>query len=392
VPGSQSENGPQRQTYLHCDKNQAASMMRLKGSQRQQSFRSSWELNLTERGLLVIAGLLLLMAGFEAVNFLLNFDQLQRLAEEFNGAAGASARALDAQSGSKENVSVPLANDFSVHQARVASWLVSVNRYRAMVGLPPLTADAQLSRADSLHSRYLAMNYGSQLPGLNLGAEAHTEDPAKPGFTSEGAAAAAASDIDWSWDPGSPRPATWAIDSWMQAPFHRMSIISPYLRKVGYGSDCEGAVCFAALNISTGQIPALPQLWSTPVAFPPDGSVMHLATFNSEWPDPLTSCHGYVSPAGLPITLELGHLIVPDLTDFSLKQFDRDRPIEACAFTANTYVNPDVVAKNTARAILRDFGAIVLVPRQPLLPGRYGVSITAGRTYSWSFSLAPNHE
>ncbi|GEM_PF-2377039 len=366
--------------------------MWLRSSGRQRLARAGRDVTTNEAALLILTGLLLLLAGFGTAKFLLNFDQLQRLAEEFKPAARLQVKPFETESGDKTNVAPPAEARVAFDQAQLAPWLVPLNRYREMVGLPPLTADAELSRGDLLHSHYLVINYGFQLPGLDLGADAHTEDPAKPGFTGEGAAAAAASDIDWSWSPRSRRQPAWAIDDWMQGPFHRMQIINPYLHTVGYGSDCHGAACFAALNTGSFRAPSTPQLWSRPVAFPPDGSVIHMATSSSEWPNPLTGCHGYVLPAGLPITLELGHLLVPELTSFSLKKGDGADPVEACAYNAATYVNPDAVAQNAARAVLKDFGAIVLVPRYPLQPGRYVVSITAGRTYSWSFSLSPAGE
>jgi hypothetical protein len=316
--------------------------------------------------------MLFLLAGFTIVRFLLNFNQLQRLAEE--------------DSSTRPVASIPL----SAEPAEVAAWLAPLNRYRAMVGLAPVTADAQLSRGDLLHSHYLVVNYASQLPDLRLGAEAHAEDAAKPGFTTEGTMAARASDVDWMWGSHSWSQPSWAIDNWMQAPFHRMQIINPYLRRVGYGTDCQGTVCFAALNTGTDVDPPspIPSLWPKPLIFPPDGSVMDSGTFSGEWPDPLTSCPGYTSPAGLPMTIELGHSIEPGLSDYSVKVADANSPsIEACAFDASTYINSDPVAQSTAHTILSHFGAIVIVPRRPLSPGRYVVALTAGQRYTWSFSI-----
>jgi hypothetical protein len=351
--------------------------------------------NINLRWMAIIAGLLLLLAGFSVVNFLLNFDQLQRLAEESKATSALRAPPSGSGSDNEDVVSGSEATSNSVAPAYVPAWLVPLNGYRAMVGLAPVTADTQLSRGDTLHSRYLLLNYGAQLAALSLGAEAHIEDPAKPGFTLDGAAAAQASDVDWSWDPHRRPEPWWAIGNWIQVPFHRMQIINPYLRRVGYGTDCGGAICFAALNTGTAvdQSSPTPQVWPAPLAFPPDGSVVHVSEFSAEWPNPLASCPGYVSPAGLPITFELGHLLVPLLTDYSIKQVETNEPVEACAFNTNTYVNSDRAAQTAARAILKDFGAIVIVPRRPLSPGRYAVSVVSGRRYFWSFSvIARNRE
>jgi hypothetical protein len=169
-----------------------------------------------------------------------------------------------------------------------------------------------------------------------------------------------------------------------------MQLINPYLKSVGYGSDCLGATCFAALNIGTDVAlrPSIALPWPNPIAFPPDGALLGSGTFSGEWPDPLTACRGYTAPAGLPITLELGHLAGSRLSDYSVKRANADSPaIEACGFDASTYVNPDPVAQNAARATLKQFGGIVIVPRRPLSPGRYEVAIDAGQMYTWSFAI-----
>jgi len=339
---------------------------------------------LAQRMTLIAAGLLFLLGGFTVVTFLLNFDELQRLAEEdnFNRTIEASPDNTD------RSVVVSPGNRPTTAEA---AWLAPLNRYRAMVGLAPVGTDARLSRGDFLHSHYLAVNYAPQMPDGDLGAEVHTEDPANPGFTPEGAAAAGSSDIGWLWNPRSRPQPSWAIDSWMRAPFHRLQIINPYLHRVGYGNDCQGAVCFAALNIGVDVDPlsAISAPWPKPIFFPSDGSVMDSGMFSDEWPDPLTSCPEFKSPTGLPITLERGPSTEPGFSDYSVSQVSPSSgSIEACAFDANTYVNPDASAQSTARAILNHFGAIVIVPRHPLPPGRYVVALSAGLRYTWSFSIA----
>jgi hypothetical protein len=339
---------------------------------------------------IVLGGLLCLLAGFTIVKFVLNFDQLQSSADEYSSLPEASA---SAEASGKEIFTSEKSE--SGGPAEDAAWLTAVNRYRAMVGVPLVTADAQLSRGDALHSHYLAVNYAPQSPKFRLGADAHTEDPTKPDFSREGAEAARASDIDWSWDPQNRPETSWAIDNWMAVPFHRMQIISPYLRRVGYGTACQGEICFAALNTGIDIDPprAIPSRWPKPLAFPPDASLIEMNQFRGEWPDPLTSCSGYAAPAGLPVTLELGHLIAPEVSDYSIRNADSGALIQACALDANNYVNPDAAAQSAARAVLKDFGAVIIVPRRPLAKGRYTVTVTAGQEYSWTFSIVSrNHQ
>jgi hypothetical protein len=88
--------------------------------------------------------------------------------------------------------------------------------------------------------------------------------------------------------------------------------------------------------------------------------------------------------------LELGYLDVPGISNYSVRASDASGALlDACAFDANTYVNSDPGAQATGRGVLRQFGAIVIVPRKPLSPGGYAVAVTAGeRQYSWSFRIA----
>src|SRR5215471_19125693 len=217
--------------------------MNLRNTVSRMSLRANAGFNINQGVTIIVMGVLFLLAGFTIARFMLNFDQLQRLAEQSNNTPAAEALPSTEASGTEAIVSPGAAlMPVSAQPAEVAAWLLPLNRYRAMVGLAPVTADARLSRGDFLHSHYLAVNYASQLPDVRLGAEVHTEDPAKPGFTAEGAAAARASDVDWTWGRNSRPKPSWAIDNWMQAPFHRMQIINPYLLRVGYGADCQGVV------------------------------------------------------------------------------------------------------------------------------------------------------
>jgi hypothetical protein len=64
--------------------------------------------------------------------------------------------------------------------------------------------------------------------------------------------------------------------------------------------------------------------------------------------------------------------------------------LAACGFDANSYRNPVEDDRGRVVAGLRNQGAIVIVPRQPLEPGaRYDVLVTVnGSDYKWSFSVA----
>ncbi|MGH7932216.1 MAG: FHA domain-containing protein [Candidatus Binataceae bacterium] len=288
-----------------------------------------------------------------------------------------------------------IANPPSVEVPGTApGWLAAINRYRQTAHLDAVTIDPSLKTGAENHARYLILNYLPVLKrDVNLGAVMHTEDPAKPYYTSAGKAAAAAADVNFLVGPPDFRPGSpsWAIDSWMTGPFHRMWILNPWLRQVGYGEYCSQGVCSAVLNVlsDSAQPPFTAPPFVTPIEFPADKAVTTLRQVEGEWPDPAAPCPGYESPSGLPITLELGVQIDPRLSAYTLTlEGTAPAEIEACGYTAATYVNPDASAQTRARGLLRTFGAVVVVPRAPLVPGSYTVAITAaGRQYKWSFTV-----
>ncbi len=84
----------------------------------------------------------------------------------------------------------------------------------------------------------------------------HQEVPSKPGFSAERVRRPGwPGDVDEMWDPGARHQSSWAIDNWMLVPFHRLSLLDPRLRTVGYGDYC-GGICIATLNVHAGVDPS----------------------------------------------------------------------------------------------------------------------------------------
>jgi hypothetical protein len=139
-----------------------------------------------------------------------------------------------------------------------------------------------------------------------------------------------------------------------------------------------------------------------PVEFPPAGTSLppQLVIMGGEWPDPLSSCPGYVSPAGEAITLQFDSRFIPKLLAFSLMH--DGNAVETCGYDSTSYVNADPFVQDWGRKAMTGNAEIVLVPRAPLAPGAtYTVAINvegqsngpsstfAGQTkrYTWSFSV-----
>jgi len=270
------------------------------------------------------------------------------------------------------------------------NWLGKLNQYRQSAGLAPVSEAGALSSGDAKHARYLVANQADMIRAGKVNASIHEEDPTRPYFTTEGKTAGSLSDVDAVYsDPPETPDSPWAIDNWITGPFHRMWMLNPALRQVGYGQFCEKGICAAALNIQSG-IEAEPDA-TTPVMYPPDAATIHNGTFSaeeSEWPDPLAGC-GYHTPTGMPITLQIGGTAPAGLEAYSLSR--NGTAVAACAFDASSYKSADPVAAQRVKSQLAHFAAIVMVPKEPLVPGAtYSVKITAsGQNFSWWFAVEP---
>ena len=271
-------------------------------------------------------------------------------------------------------------------------WLKILNRYRAMAGLAAVRDDAALSAGGFAHARYLVKNSTALIKSGSLGAEMHTEQRGAPWYSAEGLRAAQAGDIEQWWGPHpSSRPAFgWAIDEWIASTWHRMWILNPRLRQVGYGEYCENGACVAVLDVLSrlGRDGFAPAAEPDAVQFPPNGATVRLPSLGDEWPDPLSSCRGFTTPAGLPITLQLGAMVRARLSAFSLRQGSAAQTLEACGFDSSSYVNPSAADQDRAREIMTELGAVVVIPRAPLMPGDYVVEMTVnGHSYQWHFTV-----
>lgn len=250
-----------------------------------------------------------------------------------------------------------------------------VNYYRATANLPAVLENPEWSVGNALHARYSTKN----------DILVHAEDPGNPWYTAAGNAAAANSNQIGSHLVTASDE--WAVATWMQAAFHSVGILDPGLLTIGYGSyrEADGGLQMAAgLDILRGR-GAPPAQVHLPVRWPDQGMTVPVGTQIGETPDPLTSCPGYAAPAGLPVLALFGGGATPTITAHSFS--DSGSLLGHCVLTGYTYVNPDPALQQLGRAILEARGAVVLIPRQPLVNGRtYTVSLTAGDVpVTWSF-------
>jgi FHA domain len=345
---------------------------------------------------IAIVLLAMFIAGFAAARYFLGPHPIHTATVEIKKSL--SEKSASTSAASATTAALPEAtSSVSVVTGPQPPWLQQLNYYREMAKLPAITEDGGLTAGDEKHVAYLVTNYGDEVrKGILPGLEMHQESDSKPGYTPVGLNAAQHSDVDFMWWKGrTPTMETWAVDDWITGAFHRLPLLSPRLEHVGYAQDCENNLCVAAMNAQSDVLRTSgATLYRTPVAFPPDGSVLGLKWFTAEMPNPLSACPGYSKPTGVPVTLQLGNQIAIKLDSYSLQQVDPSgaaTDVETCGFDSSTYTSPDPAIQAAARETLNAFGAVVIVPREPFIPGaHYRVSLTAsGKSYEWKFSVSP---
>lgn len=217
----------------------------------------------------------------------------------------------------------------------------------------------------------------------------HSEKARLSWATREGAAAAAVSNLAASFSASEPE--TWAVDTWMQAPFHALGILDPTLRHVGFGIHRaqDGRIQTAAgLDVIHGRAPAASVSAMYPIVWPADGATVPLAAGIQEYPNPLSSCKGYKAPTGLPLIVQMGAGDgVPRVTRSSIS--NGETVLEHCVFDGSTYRNRNKRQQQLGRSILAARDAIFLIPRKPLKPGlQYRAIVDVGGQHiDWTFTV-----
>jgi hypothetical protein len=266
------------------------------------------------------------------------------------------------------------------------AWLTEINMYRAATGLAPVSDEPAWDVGIEHHLTYLEKTPSSYFTGQYQ--SAHTENPASPYYTSEGATEAGYSDLD----EGEARSALQAVGIWLAAPFHAVGMLRAQLTQVALADDPKTG--YAGLDVIQGLDYALPAA-TTPILFPGPGVTTDLVSFAGESPDPLETC-GWspTSGAGLPLIVLLAQAPAQGLTA-TLSGPDGVESTgngQLCVVDEFTYHSSDPVYGPTGAAILQGDNAVFLIPRRTLTTGTYSVSVVqAGQPdIDWSFSaVAP---
>jgi hypothetical protein len=299
------------------------------------------------------------------------------------GEPGTASTAFAAGPGSSQD---------SVRAASTAppAWLAEINRYRQAAGLAPASDNTSWDAGLQNHLRYLALTPKQYLTGQYQ--SSHTENPASPYYTSAGAHEAGSSDLVQGAVRRSP---VQVIDGWFEAPFHAVGILRPGLAQVAFAYDPStgdgGLDIISGLNSSTPRP-------STPTLFPANGMTTNMNVFGGELPDPLQTCGWSGRAVGLPL---IAMLPSAPASGLAASVVTPDGGVESsangqlCVVDSNTYHSSDPVYGPTGAGILSGDHAVLLIPAEPLTPGRYSAVFRASITQpgrpniAWSFSDFP---
>ncbi len=238
--------------------------------------------------------------------------------------------------------------------------LAKINGYRKAAGQPPVVLDDALSRGCRAHARYLALNLGQS---ATAGLGAHDEDLSLPGASEEGRAAGKASDIAI----GDHDPLA-GIDGWMATLYHRVPLLEPHLKSVGYGCARSKRLGWVVVvNIAAGRERG-PR--PVPVFYPaPDqrGVPLHFP-IGGEEPNPIPDDN--TGKAGYPITAS----------------FPQNNPLRASSGTLTDAAGRDVPAwfsspelPANAKFVKHQGTTVCLIPKAPLRPNATYEVVLRGR-------------
>jgi hypothetical protein len=150
---------------------------------------------------------------------------------------------------------------------RALACVERVNLYRRLSGLLPVTLDETISEGCVLHANYLGQNPDLFKP---FTLAAHTEDPSRPGYTPEGAAAAAASDINYFGGGNGINPGLYCLEFFYNSYYHRTPMLASGLQTIGYGDNTGGKGSFHIVLLRFGAYAFIPP--SPILLTPPPGS------------------------------------------------------------------------------------------------------------------------
>ncbi len=180
-------------------------------------------------------------------------------------------------------------------ELRALAW---VNAYRSAAGLSPLQYSRVLGAVAAGHASYLALNPQQHQR------DAHSQTPGTPGFF--GATVRERTRyfgyIDSSYEVVNfTDRAEAAVDGWMESLYHRIPLIKPGVRWLGYGVAGSGTGLVNVMMTGPSEDAAGVALWPHP-----DQTGVPTSWSGAEVPDPLALYPGAQGPVGYTISMTFG--------------------------------------------------------------------------------------
>ncbi len=265
-----------------------------------------------------------------------------------------------------------------------------VNRYRRMVGMPPVVGHAdpsstKLEYAALAHAKYLALetrdrfsHYENYADSLYFAGKYAKDRAAKYGYSNS----SVGENILYSTQ-GAKGTRTYlqvdnAVQWWMAAVYHRFAIVSPRTEHVGYGPWYHNGKSYSVMNFGTDYT-----LTGPVTRYPVPNQTGVGVSLNGEYPDPLAVC-GQSLPGGYPVSMTWYQGTVT-LTSITLVRASDGSPVSGCA------ISP----QNDPSKLHYYSRSLSFVPFDSL---RYGTKYTANFKgtfngtpfdYTWSFTTMP---
>lgn len=231
--------------------------------------------------------------------------------------------------------------------------------------VPDLKLERDLCEGVQKHAAYLALNPEQ----ANAWPDAHEEYRDKEGYTPEGHWGGTHANVG----PAGNKPED-AIDGWMGTFYHRIPMLVPELKRIGWGQ----AGPFAVIDVASFVVPPEGE-WT--VVWPADGMKdvpIDFANGSKELPNPVVA-----DPSqnfGYPVTLQIGNT-KPDAPSpqITMRLFDGKNEVPCWFSTPDKPTNPDMALKNSW----------CLIPKGKLKAGTT-YTVTAewyetGNKISWTF-------
>ena len=278
-------------------------------------------------------------------------------------------------------------SDFVAPPSPTAGWLETMNFYRTSSGLKPVSESQTLTNGVLSHVTYLAKTDPLLISGPYL--NKHTENPQSP-YSTRAGITTGLGNLTSSPTSTESEP----IDEWMGAPFHAIALLKENLRTTGFAQvfNANSGEYEQGLSVLSGIVSAKR---TKNILFPGPNSKIRLNVSSGENPDSRESCGlNWQKYQGVPIWASLtstpsrkltATLVTPSGAVFSAKR-------GICIVDKWNFKTSNYVYGPTGKAIIAANNLVIIIPKSPLVAGKYQVKISSpGRpNIRWSFAaIAP---